>query len=68
LTRFKLACCAADAYPVQVDIVDAGIAAVTKDSWAEVEGTFASGTSNGRIPHLRAIAVRPVPEPDAPYE
>ncbi len=72
LTRFVLSCCAADAIPVQVGVVDGGRPA--QDSWVEVEGTLVPPPPLDRdatelpLLELEATAVRPIDEPSNPYE
>jgi uncharacterized repeat protein (TIGR03943 family) len=73
LTRFVVGCCAADAAPVQVAVVDDGVPRST-DTWLEVTGTYRPRPANEAdvfaesVPFLVADGVRPVPEPDEPYE
>jgi len=74
LTRFVVGCCAADAVPVQV-VVHGGGPAPPADTWLEVDGTWrppAEPIPPDRIHlakvHLDTLNVRPVPQPEAPYE
>jgi uncharacterized repeat protein (TIGR03943 family) len=65
LTRFLLACCAADARAVQVAVRQPGPVPPT-DAWVEVVGTWRPG--GGTLPELDAERVGRVPRPAEPYE
>jgi uncharacterized repeat protein (TIGR03943 family) len=66
LARYQIACCAADATPVVVDIAGTSGTAPTKDQWVTVTGTFRPG--GGDIPKLAATTVAEIPAPEDPYE
>lgn len=64
LSRISIACCAADALAVKVEV--RGAAPPPADTWVEVIGTIET-TSADRPPILNAGTVRTIPEPDMPY-
>jgi uncharacterized repeat protein (TIGR03943 family) len=70
LTRFRIACCAGDAYPIKVAIegLDQPVPAV--DTWLAVEGTWQPSTDgrDDEPPVLDATTLREVPQPADPYE
>lgn len=70
LTRFTFACCAADATPLQVLVVDPpGIP--PDDQWVVVEGMFTGeivGDELGPIPVLTVTGQELTTEPSVPYE
>ena len=73
LTRFMLACCAADGQAVNVKIISDGPPPAV-DTWLEVDGTWVEtpGHTAGDLtlepPLLRATAIRQVEQPAQPYE
>jgi uncharacterized repeat protein (TIGR03943 family) len=66
LARYQIACCAADATPVVLDVVGTSGTPPTDDQWVTVTGTFQPG--GGDIPRLAATSVVEIPAPDDPYE
>jgi len=66
LARYQIACCAADATPVVVDIVGTSGAPPSKDGWVQVTGTFQPG--GDEIPRFAATTVAEIPAPEDPYE
>jgi uncharacterized repeat protein (TIGR03943 family) len=68
LTRFVLSCCAADGVPVSVAIRSPRRPAV--DTWTVVEGRWVPHTPGTEpdMPVLAAEAVRPIAQPEDPYE
>jgi uncharacterized repeat protein (TIGR03943 family) len=66
LARYQIACCAADATPVVVDIVGTSGTPPTEDQWVTVTGTFQRG--GGDLPKLAATSVVEIPAPQDPYE
>lgn len=64
LTRFRLACCAADASVAKVRIV--GVPAPAADAWVEVVGPWVPGATE--LPVVAASRVTPVATPANPYE
>lgn len=74
LSRFAIACCAADGQLVQVAVVDQGVP--PQDTWVEVEGTLrpdprlGETLEQGGLPlvFLDATSVREVEAPRNPYE
>jgi uncharacterized repeat protein (TIGR03943 family) len=70
LTRFVLACCAADARPVRVAIRGLEGPWPTPDSWVEVIGTWRPekrGPEDDRPPVLDARSLRPITPPANAY-
>ena len=66
LARYQIACCAADATPVVVDVVGTSGAPPRDDQWVTVTGTFRQG--GGDVPRLAATTVVEIAAPDDPYE
>jgi len=66
LARYQIACCAADATPVVLDVVGTSGTPPTDDQWVTVTGTFQRG--GGDIPRLAATSVVEIQAPDDPYE
>jgi uncharacterized repeat protein (TIGR03943 family) len=69
LTRLRIACCAADAMPMQ--IIVQGMPQPPKDTWVEVTGTWipsAPRTSGTGLHTMRAIGIRPIKKPAHAYE
>ncbi|EXG79065.1 TIGR03943 family putative permease subunit [Cryptosporangium arvum] len=70
LTRMKVNCCAADARPYQVEIVDSPVPAV-RDEWVKVTGTWVPSTAKDpfdAVALLKATTVNGIPTPAQPYE
>jgi len=71
LARMAIGCCAADAYPVKVQLTGADLAGHPDDSWIEVVVELVPDTAtkaNEYVPSATVHALRPVPEPKDPYE
>lgn len=73
LTRFTLSCCAADAFPIQVEVHGVEGPIPPNDTWLEVTGTWIeppAGTSVGieRGAALRATSAVQIEQPSNPYE
>jgi uncharacterized repeat protein (TIGR03943 family) len=66
LARYQIACCAADATPVVVDVVGTSGSPARDDQWVTVTGTFQRG--GGELPRLAATSVVEIDAPDDPYE
>jgi uncharacterized repeat protein (TIGR03943 family) len=66
LARYQIACCAADATPVVVDVVGTSGSPPAKDQWVTVTGTFQRG--GAAVARLRATTVAEIPAPEDPYE
>jgi uncharacterized repeat protein (TIGR03943 family) len=66
LARYQIACCAADATPVVLDVVGTSGTPPTDDQWVTVTGTFQRG--GGDISRLAATSVVEIPAPNDPYE
>lgn len=70
VTRFEIACCAADAIAVRVR-VDGADAAPARDTWVRVTGTWVDGSGVARrsgSPAVEADAVEEIEMPRNPYE
>jgi uncharacterized repeat protein (TIGR03943 family) len=73
LTRFQIACCAADAVPVRVAVLDPP-AVPDEDQWVRVTGvlvpppTFDPAASTYPVVEVTAQSVDEIPEPASPYE
>jgi uncharacterized repeat protein (TIGR03943 family) len=66
LARLVITCCAADALPVEVQVM-ATATAPAANEWVRVTGTYA-GQAPHNLPVLTATSVRPVPMPSDPYD
>lgn len=69
LTRMMLACCAADALPSKVKVLDTPD--LPADTWVTVTGRWVPGGGTqdaDAIPLLRVETVRTIPQPKNPYE
>jgi uncharacterized repeat protein (TIGR03943 family) len=69
LTRLHIACCAADAIPMQ--IIVRGVAQPPKETWVEVTGTWippTPKTSGTGIHEIQATGLRPIKKPTHTYE
>jgi uncharacterized membrane protein YcgQ (UPF0703/DUF1980 family) len=72
LARIAIGCCAADAYPVKVRL-DGGadLSRHPDDSWVEAVVELVPGSATRAtdyIPAATVTSVRPVAEPEDPYE
>jgi uncharacterized repeat protein (TIGR03943 family) len=66
LARYQIACCAADATPVDLEVVGTSGPPPSDDQWVTVTGTFQPG--GGELPRLAATSVVEIPAPEDPYE
>jgi uncharacterized repeat protein (TIGR03943 family) len=66
LARYQIACCAADATPVVLQVVGTSGAPPRNDQWVTVTGTYKP--HGGELPELAATTVAEVPAPEDPYE
>ena len=66
LTRFKIACCAADGIPVQIRVDSTASAIPPTESWVEVTATFVG--MKDKMPFVRLTGARAISEPKDPYE
>jgi uncharacterized repeat protein (TIGR03943 family) len=66
LARYQIACCAADATAVEMQVVGALGAAPRDDQWVTVTGTYQPG--GGELPRLAATSIVEIPAPEDPYE
>jgi uncharacterized repeat protein (TIGR03943 family) len=64
LTRFRIGCCAADALPVQIRILDPS-ARIAADQWVEVSGSYAGQVK--QLPAIRNATARFISVPDDPF-
>jgi uncharacterized repeat protein (TIGR03943 family) len=71
ITRFIITCCAADAYPISLPVrLMVGDRSLYKpDGWLDVEGTIIVETlADQRQIVIQASQLKPVPQPDRPYD
>ena len=70
LSRFVITCCAADAYPVGLPVkLTQNSPVYPQDNWLEVEGKMITqDLQNKRQLTIQAISLKPIPEPQNPYE
>lgn len=73
LTRMTLNCCAADAQPIKVALTGQLPAALGRDNWVEVTGTYSDKqmkdkVNGGAIPFLNVSQVKPTKAPADEYE
>lgn len=66
LARYQIACCAADATAVEMQVVGTSGTPPSDDQWVVVTGTFRRG--GGDLPRLAATSVVEIPAPEDPYE
>jgi uncharacterized repeat protein (TIGR03943 family) len=70
LTRFSIGCCAADAFPLKVAVLNE--VSRDADEWVEVVGVYrpspVQGADDSGPPQLGVVQARSVPQPDNPYE
>jgi uncharacterized repeat protein (TIGR03943 family) len=66
LARYQIACCAADAAPVVVQVVNVEGEQPPRDQWVMVTGVLHPGAVE--IPELSAETVLPITPPEDPYE
>lgn len=66
LARYQIACCAADASPIVVQVVGTSGDLPQSDQWVTVTGTFRPVA--GDLPRLAATSVVDVSAPEDPYE
>jgi uncharacterized repeat protein (TIGR03943 family) len=66
LARYQIACCAADATPVVVEVLGTSGSPPKADQWVTVSGTFEPG--GGELPRIRATTVEGIEAPNDPYE
>jgi uncharacterized repeat protein (TIGR03943 family) len=70
LTRFVIACCAADGTPAQVDLeLPPGEPIPERDAWVEVVATYESDNPGAPDrPRFTASSITPIATPEDPYE
>jgi uncharacterized membrane protein YcgQ (UPF0703/DUF1980 family) len=67
--RFRIACCAADAAPVAVQVVTGAPADVPPaESWVTITGTLVPDEPAVLDPRFALTSLEVVPEPESPYE
>lgn len=69
IARFVITCCAADAYPVGLPVkLNGDRHDYSPDSWWEIEGKMIVENKDGkRKLTIAADSLKPIPEPDNPY-
>jgi len=71
LARMAIACCAADAFPVKVELAGDGARGLADDTWVEIDARLRPGSGtrdNGYVPAVTVAGMRPIPAPRDPYE
>ena len=70
LTRFRIGCCAADAIPMQLDVVvPRGVRIPPKDHWVEATVRLVVPQPHGALTtQVHARNLDPVGKPDQPYD
>ncbi|MGW5052327.1 TIGR03943 family putative permease subunit [Actinokineospora sp. NPDC004072] len=71
LARLTIACCAADAFPVKVNLDGEGASTLADDTWVEAVGQLQPGTATKEtdyIPTLTVTGLSQIPQPENPYE
>jgi len=70
ITRFVIAHCALDAYPVALPVrLTQSRKAYPPDTWFEIEGQMITADLEGkRQLTIQAQSLKPIPEPKNPYE
>ena len=71
MARLVIGCCAADAFPVKVQLTGAGVSALPNDQWFETTGSVQPDTatpSNGYTPTFVVSGLKTVAQPSDPYE
>lgn len=70
ITRFVIAHCALDAYPVGLPVqVPESRKAYPPDTWFEIEGPMTTAVLEGkRQLAIQAKSIKPIPEPSNPYD
>jgi uncharacterized repeat protein (TIGR03943 family) len=66
LARYAIACCAADAAPIVVRVVDPTSVSPPTDQWVSVTGRYRP--TDGEVPEVTATSVSEVEPPEDPYE
>lgn len=68
VSRFVIACCAADGFAIAMPVKWSDSQTLQKDAWVLVKGSIQSTTIDGnRVPMIVADSVQSVPVPDQPY-
>lgn len=67
LYRFLMTCCAADARPISVALINAGDLQTERDTWFEVKGRPVIIKDQKKYVAFEVHAVRQVPRPKEPY-
>ncbi len=68
VSRFIIACCAADAYAVGMIVEPAAGISVKQDDWVQIRGTVEVVSFDGHnSPLIHAETITPIPQPDQPY-
>jgi uncharacterized repeat protein (TIGR03943 family) len=71
VARLAIACCAADAFPVKINLQGKELSNLPDDSWIEVDATLRPGSAtraNEYVPSVTTHAVRRITQPEDPYE
>ncbi len=68
VVRFRISCCAADAAPVAVRVVDPPADRPKADSWVTITGTLVPDDPAALDPRFEVTALEAIDEPSSPYE
>lgn len=71
LARLVITCCAADAYPLKVQLTGTAIQALPDDTWIQATVVLVPGSAtsaNAWTPVVTVSSVHEVPQPEDPYE
>jgi uncharacterized repeat protein (TIGR03943 family) len=71
VARMAIGCCAADAYPVRVELNGPGLASMPNDSWVQATVKYQPGTATKErayVPMAALQDIQPTAEPADPYE
>ncbi|PXY27649.1 TIGR03943 family putative permease subunit [Prauserella muralis] len=71
LARMVIGCCAADAFPVRVQLIGGQADPLPDDTWVRVTGQWVPGKGRSEFsytPQLDVATLREIPQPRDPYE
>ena len=67
LYRYQIICCAADATPLYIGVLDVDRTRFANDSWVRIIGTLTPPAPPANVGILRAISIEAISEPAEPY-
>jgi uncharacterized repeat protein (TIGR03943 family) len=71
VARLAISCCAADAFPVKIKLLDRQLSNLPDDSWVEADVTLRPGSATRAteyVPSVTTHTVRRIDQPEDPYE